>query len=161
MRSQCHRPFSRKNQENAMPSFRLLLAAGLFAAPMLASSAYAATEHFHADMAGSTEVPPTGSAGTGTVDATLNTDSKVLDYTVTWSGLTGPATMAHFHGPAAPGKNAGVLVPLGMDPTSPIHGTATLSDAQIASLEAGQWYANVHTAAHKGGEIRGQLSKAP
>jgi len=34
-------------------------------------------------------------------------------------------------------------------------------DAQIADLNAGKWYFNVHTAAHKGGEIRGQLAKAP
>ena len=42
-------------------------------------------------------------------------------------------------------------------PTSPIAGTATLSDGQIADLEAGKWYFNVHTMAHPGGEIRGQV----
>ena len=40
---------------------------------------------------------------------------------------------------------------------SPLSGTATLTDAQIADLNAGKWYVNVHTAANKGGEIRGQL----
>jgi hypothetical protein len=44
---------------------------------------------------------------------------------------------------------------------SPITGTATLTDAQVASLEAGQWYFNIHTAAIPGGEIRGQLKAAP
>ena len=133
--------------------------ATLFAACLLATPALAATEQFHADMKGGTEVPANDSAGTGTVDATLDTATKSLDYTVTWSGLTGAATMAHFHGPAAAGKNAGVAVPLGMSPVSPLHGTATLTDAQIADLEGGLWYANVHTAAHKGGEIRGQVVK--
>ena len=44
---------------------------------------------------------------------------------------------------------------------SPIKGSATLTDTQIAQLEAGKWYINIHTAANKGGEIRGQLVHAP
>ena len=140
-----------------MHIIRIVLATCLFAAPV----AQAATEHFHAEMNGAAEVPPTGEAGTGTVHATLETGSLMLDYSLTWSGLTGPATMAHFHGPAAPGKNAGVLVKLGVQPPSPLHGTVQLTPDQVASLEAGQWYANVHTARHTGGEIRGQLVKGP
>lgn len=133
----------------------------LAAALLLAAPALAATEHFHADMAGPSEVPANTTAGTGTVDATLDTATKKLAYTVTWSNLTGPATMAHIHGPAPAGKNAGVIVPLGDSPTSPITGSATLTDAQIAALENGMYYVNVHTDTHKGGEIRGQLTKAP
>jgi hypothetical protein len=148
-----------------MPRNQVLFAASLIAAAGLATPGRAATEHFHADMVGSAEVPPTGSAATGTADATLDTSAKTLDYTVTWSGLTGPAIMAHFHGPAPAGKNAGVLVPLGKSMTAgltpPLHATVTLTDAQISSLEAGNWYVNVHTPAHKGGEIRGQVVKAP
>ena len=90
--------------------------------------------------------------------ATLNTATKELTYTLTFDNLTGPATAAHFHGPAAAGANAGVVVPLGNNPTSPIHGSKTLTDAQIADLEAGKWYVNVHTAANPGGEIRGQVT---
>jgi hypothetical protein len=67
--------------------------------------------------------------------------------------------MAHIHGPAAVGANAGVVVPFKAPVTSPITGTATLTDAQMADLEAGKYYANVHTAANPGGEIRGQLMK--
>jgi len=41
--------------------------------------------------------------------------------------------------------------------TSPASGKATLTAPQIADLEAGKWYVNVHTAANPGGEIRGQV----
>ena len=91
---------------------------------------------------------------------TLDTATRQLVYTVTFQGLTGPATMAHFHGPAAAGVNAGIVVKLGDHPTSPIKGSAQLTEAQAADLEAGKWYANVHTAAHPSGEIRGQLERA-
>ncbi len=74
-------------------------------------------------------------------------------------GLSGPATAAHFHGPAAAGANAGVVVPIGNNPPSPTTGSATLTDDQIKDLEAGKWYANVHTEANKGGEIRGQMMR--
>ncbi len=135
----------------------------LLAACLAAAPAFAASEHFHADMTATSEVPPNDSPAAGTAEATLDKTNKSLNYIVTWSGLTGPAIMAHFHGPAAVGKNAGVLVPLGMDMKagliSPLTGKATLTDAQIATLEAGKWYVNVHTPAHKGGEIRGQLAK--
>ena len=47
--------------------------------------------------------------------------TKKLTYTMTYSGLTGPATAAHFHGPAAAGANAGVVVPIGTNPPSPTH----------------------------------------
>jgi hypothetical protein len=140
--------------------FRSALLAAVFAAGFV-TAASAATLEFHATMNGKSEVPPNQTAGTGDALATLDTTSKVLTYTVTFNNLTGPATAAHFHGPAAPGVNAGVMVPIGgATPTSPVHGTATLTDAQIKDLEAGKWYVNVHTAANKGGEIRGQVTAA-
>jgi hypothetical protein len=122
------------------------------------SAAPAATLYFEAMMKGASEVPPTNSEGTGKAIASLDTVSKSFSYRVTWDKLNGPATAAHFHGPAVPGKNAGVVVPIdGKNPTSPAFGSATLTDPQIKDLEAGKWYVNVHTAAHPGGEIRGQV----
>ena len=123
------------------------------------SVASAATLNFSATMTAASEVPSTTSAGSGDALATLDTATKALTYTVTFQNLTGPATAAHFHGPAAAGANAGVVVPLGNTPTSPIHGSKVLTDAQIADLEAGKWYVNVHTAANPGGEIRGQVTQ--
>jgi hypothetical protein len=133
---------------------------GLAASAVLfaAGAASAATLTFTTTLSGPGEVPPNPTSGTGKVAATLDTTSKVLTYTVTYSGLTGPATMAHFHGPAAPGANAPPVVAVPMSAlASPMAGAATLDDGQIADLEAGRWYFNIHTAAHPGGEIRGQL----
>jgi hypothetical protein len=102
------------------------------------------------------EVPPNQSTATGTLQGSYDKGSKLLKWKLVYSGLSGPATMAHFHGPAMAGENAGVVVPLA-NPASMAESTATLTDAQAADLLAGKWYVNVHTAANPGGEIRGQL----
>ncbi len=103
------------------------------------------------------EVPPNASQASGTVDAVLNKDTNLLRWKVNYTGLSGPATMAHFHGPAAAGANAGVVLPWASPVPSPMEGSATLTPAQVAELVAGRWYANIHTAANPGGEIRGQM----
>ena len=138
--------------------FRTSILAAVFTIGCL-SAASAAMIQYQATLSGKSEVPPTASTGSGDVVATLDTASKKLSYTMTYYGLTGPATAAHFHGPAAPGANAGVVVPWGTNPTSPHKGTATLTDQQESDLMAGKWYANVHTKEHPGGEIRGQMTK--
>jgi len=131
-----------------------VLTAFLFAA----SSSFAAAVNYTATLKGASEVPPNDSKGTGTVTATYDTASKKFTYTVTYAGLTGPATAAHFHGPAAAGVNAPPVVPVPATMlASPIKGDAMLTDAQAADLAAGKWYFNVHTAAHGPGEIRGQV----
>jgi len=71
------------------------------------------------------------------------------------------ATAGHFHGPAMPGVNAGVVLPFKGNLVSPVVGTATLTPEQVTVLEDGKWYVNLHTAAHPGGEIRGQLKVGP
>ena len=73
--------------------------------------------------------------------------------------LTGPATMAHIHGPAEAGANAGVIAPLAAATGTQITGSVTLTEAQVAELKAGKYYVNIHTAANKGGEIRGQITQ--
>lgn len=118
------------------------------------------TATYSAQLSGASEVPPNTSAATGKVEAKLDKKSNVLKWTVTYSGLTGPAKAGHFHGPAMAGSNAGVVVPFSGSVESPIQGEAKLTEAQVQDLMAGKWYANIHTAAHPGGEIRGQLSPA-
>ncbi len=139
---------------------RLLLPIAAAFALGLAGPASAALLQFHANLDNAQEVPPTTGTGGGEALATLDTATKMLTYTVTFGGLSGPATAAHFHGPAAKGVNAGVVLPLKAPVTSPDHGTATLTDAQIKDLQAGKWYVNVHTAANPAGEIRGQVMRA-
>jgi hypothetical protein len=139
--------------------FRTSILAAVFTVGCL-SAASAAMIQYQATLSGKSEVPATTSNGNGDVLATLDTASKKLSYTMTYYGLTGPATAAHFHGPAASGANAGVAVPIGTNPASPTTGSATLTDAQMKDLMAGNWYANVHTDANKGGEIRGQMMRA-
>ena len=138
--------------------FRTSLLTAAFAVGFL-SAASAATIDYRATLSGKSEVPPTTSNASGDVLATLDTGSKKLSYTITYFGLSGPATAAHFHGPAAAGANAGVAVPIGSNPASPSTGSVDLTEAQMKDLEAGNWYANIHTEANKGGEIRGQLMR--
>lgn len=116
---------------------------------------------FSTTLTGANEVPPVMTAATGTVDAVLNKDNRLLRWKMSFSGLSGPATMAHFHGPAAIGANAKVTLPFQAPITSPYSGQATLTPEQAADLIAGKWYANVHTAAHPGGEIRGWMVLRP
>jgi len=138
-----------------VPFMALVLAAFLTST----SSGYAQTLKFQAKLDAAQEVPTNDSKGKGTADLTYDTSSKNLTWTITFDGLTGPATVAHFHGPAEPGKSAGVALPIGQKPTSPVKGNATLTEAQAADLMAGRWYVNVHTEANKSGEIRGQVTK--
>jgi hypothetical protein len=135
-----------------------LLIGGLAAIAVIATAAFADTVSYKADLNGSQEVPPVAGGGTGGAELTYDTAGKKLSWKVTFSGLTGPATAAHFHGPAEVGKNAGVAVPI-PGTASPLEGSATLTDAQAADLTAGNWYVNIHTAANKSGEIRGQVAK--
>jgi hypothetical protein len=132
--------------------------AALLAGPTCIPPAHAETITLRADLKGSNEVPPNASPATGKAEAKYDTETKVLAWTVTYANLTGPALGAHFHGPSEPGKNAGIVLPF-KTAQSPIEGTATLSESQAADLLAGKWYANIHTAANPGGELRGQMTK--
>jgi len=135
------------------------LVLGVVAAFLSCGLARAEQVNFKADLSGASEVPPVTTAAKGAATAALDTASKTLNWTVTYTGLT--PTAGHIHGPAAAGANAGVLVPFSGSMASPIKGSATLTDAQISDLEAGRTYVNLHTADNKGGEIRGQLVRAP
>jgi hypothetical protein len=135
----------------------MLATLALGAAVAFAGPAFA--EKMKATLDGKSEVPANTSAGKGAADIDYDAASKKLTWKITYSGLTGPATAAHFHGPAEAGKNAGVKVPIPSATSSPVEGSAVLNDEQAADLMAGKYYVNVHTAANPGGEIRGQVTK--
>jgi hypothetical protein len=137
-------------------SFLAALSAGL---ALALAPAGAETMKFKASLDGPSENPPTASKGVGTIEADYDSATKTLTWSGTYSGLTGPETAAHFHGPAPKGTNAGVLVPVDAK-ASPFKGSATLTDEQAKDFEQGLVYFNIHTAENKGGEIRGQLTEA-
>jgi hypothetical protein len=139
---------------------RLLTALAVSLTLSAPALAFANTVALNADLTASAEVPPKDSQGHGRLLGTYDTSSKLLQWQVTYGDLTGPASMAHFHGPAPAGKNAGVVIPIDVkNLPSPIQGSATLTDAQEKDLLAGNWYFNVHTAKNPGGEIRGQVEQ--
>ncbi len=116
---------------------------------------------FVAKLAGANEVPANASPGSGTLEASLDKQTSVLSWTVTYGGLTGPVKAGHFHGPAMAGANAGVALGFTGSVESPVKGSATLTAAQIDDLMSGKWYVNLHTAANPGGEVRGQVMPTP
>ena len=125
-----------------------------------AGSSKAAPLTFKVPLTGAQQVPPVETTGRGTADLNYDPATWVVTWSVTCSGLSGPATMAHFHGPAAAGKNGPVVIWLtkkGEPVESPIKGEATLTPEQAQQFTAGDWYINVHTQAHPGGEVRGQV----
>jgi hypothetical protein len=128
-------------------------------AVMVAGSASAATEKFHATLTAASEVPPSKSTGSGEATASLDTTTHELTYDVTFTGFASDVAAAHIHGPAPEGKNGGVVLPLGNTPTSPIHGSAKLTPEQEKELAAGMYYVNIHSKNNPGGAIRGQLTK--
>ncbi len=109
---------------------------------------------------GSQEVPAVSTAATGTLSGTYNRSTNQLTYSITWSGLSGNVTVAHFHGPALAGESAGPLIDLTVTMnglSGNITGTSTLTETQEEYLLDGRLYYNLHTVLNPNGEIRGQV----
>jgi hypothetical protein len=136
--------------------FRAFLAGAALAA-IGAVPALAETMSFKADLKAAPGVTP--STGQGNLNATYDTESRKLSWKGTVSGLSGNPTAAHFHGPADPGQNAGVLVPAAGVKAGEFEGSTTLSNDQAKVLTGEKTYFMVHTAANPGGEVRGQVAK--
>ena len=109
---------------------------------------------FFATLTGTQEVPASGSTATGTGRWVFDPATKVISGSETVSGMD--ATVSHFH-IAPAGSSAGVAIGFTGGPTTWTLNPTTLTDAQAASLLAGNFYANAHSARNPGGEIRGQV----
>lgn len=145
----------------ALPATAALLSIFLWGCKKKNNNNNADMWNINATMNSSQEVPANTSTATGTVTGTYNATTNTLQYSVAWSGLTGTATAGHFHGPALAGVNASPVVPFTLmnnGSAGTATGTVTLTDAQEIDFLAGKWYANIHTAANAGGEIRGQIN---
>ena len=115
---------------------------------------------FTVPLTGAQCVPPVDTSGSGTANLTYDSTIRAVTWKIPYSGLSSPATMAHFHGPAVAGKNAPPVIWLntqGAPPPNPMTGSATLTPEQAKQFSAGEWYVNVHTQSHPAGEIRGQI----
>jgi hypothetical protein len=116
---------------------------------------------FKVSLSGAQEVPPVQTPAAGTADITYDPATRVVTWVISCNGLSGPATMAHFHeGPPTQGGKTPVMVWLskqGSPVEIPIKGEATLTPEQVQQFTAGDWYINIHTQANPGGEIRGQV----
>jgi len=138
---------------------------------------------YRARLSGFGEVPPKLVDGTGKFTGTLSDDKTSISWTITWSGLTGPATASHIH--FGQPQNVGSIVvffcggggrpacPDGPGHSGTVTGTWTAADIlavpsqgvvagdfagflRILSVNLG--YANIHTGQFPAGEIRGQVS---
>jgi hypothetical protein len=141
-------------------SRRLVLPTCLLGLALWSGTSFAAQESFQVQLSGDQQVPAVQTNGSGTANLTYDTSTHMLQWSISYSGLSGPVTMAHLHGPAAAGKNAKPelwLTKKGSPADNPITGEAKLTAVQARALRQGELYINLHTSAHPGGEIRGQV----
>jgi hypothetical protein len=127
------------------------LLAALFA--MASASALAADVKVH--LVGSEETPPVTTTATGSGAITVGADKSVSG-SVKTTGMDG--LVAHIH-TGAMGQSGPPIITLvkGADGTWAVPAGSKLTDEQYAAFKAGNLYVNVHSADHKGGEIRAQI----
>lgn len=141
------------------PGLGVLALAAFF---VTGSPAFAIKIPIQATLSGAGEVPPNDSPAKGLMVGTFDTDTKTLDWTVTYSGLSTSPIGAHFHGPVSylgltPEENAPIQVGTPGNLASPFHGVAQIDDTQAKDLKDGRWYFNLHSKKFPSGEIRGPV----
>jgi hypothetical protein len=140
---------------------RAIVGALMMGALLTVTSASGEILHFRAKLASASEAPPSQRRAEGVAELTLDTESKVLSWKVTYSGLSGPLIGAHFKAPPEPGSAVGATMDLPPPLTNPVVSSARLNDIQIGDLRAGLWSVNLLTARNPHGELRGDLERAP
>ncbi|MEQ1771353.1 MAG: CHRD domain-containing protein [Devosia sp.] len=141
-------------------ALKTLAVASIASLALTAAPALADQIKYTAALTATDETPATDSKATGTVDATYDSDTMTLTWTIEYKDLSGPVTAAHFHGPAKLGEKADPVVPIDAPYDSPISGSMTLTDEQYSQLSQQLWYFNLHTEKYPDGEIRGQVVPA-
>ncbi len=138
----------------------LVAAAALFVS---GTPAAAGVIDFVMTIDGDQETPAVDTAAAGTGTATLDPDTNLLSWAITYAGLSGPLTVSHFHGPAPLCAAAAPVLTIsdGGAASGVLTGSAVVSDQQADDLLAGLWYVNLHTALNPPGEIRGQVVPGP
>jgi hypothetical protein len=123
-----------------------------------ATAANAGILRFEGVLRGANETPPNATGGRGEIVAAVDTDRGVLDYTVTYAGLTGPATAAGLH-EVVPNQPDPVIPAPASGASGQVHAVVKLTSDQLAALNAGRWSFEIATDAHPGGEIRAVLRR--
>jgi CHRD domain-containing protein len=122
---------------------------------LMAASGMAGAKDVAVSLTGDQEVPAVTTTAKGTGKITI-ADDKSVTGSIKTTGVTGVA--AHIH-EAPAGQNGKPIITLEKkgDNEWAVPAGAKLTDAQVESFKAGNLYVNVHSAEHKGGEIRTQL----
>lgn len=145
---------------SSSPSGRTVCLLAALIALAVPQSGQADLFQFNVSLDGSQEVPANGSLGTGTATVLFDNVSGLMTVNGSFSGLTAPVSVAHVHGFAPAGVNAGVqfaLTPSG-GTSGTLSGAGFIGPGDFANVLAGLTYINVHTSAFPGGEIRGQIA---
>lgn len=133
------------------------LGTGLFLASCTKEAVVSSEVKYTAALTGAQEVPAFTTTATGTFEGVFNTNTKILSYTITYTGIT--PTAWHIH-KGAIGVAGNVLFDLGTTFTTPYTGaTIALTTEQEVNLTTGLLYVNIHSVNSAGGEIRGQIIK--
>lgn len=143
---------------------------GVISAAILAACGGSSGPDFTASLSAPAETPPLPAGPTGTAVYTIS--GTTVNYTITYTGLSGPPTLAHIH-LGADGVKGGIVLPFslpaGLGASGNFSGSFTQSDISpsttppvstlndlLAQMRTGNTYTNIHTGTNRGGEIRGQ-----
>ena len=133
-----------------------ILQRAAFATLLTASFSLASAKDEKITLTGAQEVPAvtTDAKGEGMIKIGMD---KSVSGKVTTTGIEG--TMGHIHEGAAPGQNGPPIITLekAADGSWTVPAGSKLTDEQYDAFKAGKLYVNIHSAAHKGGEIRAPL----
>ncbi len=133
-----------------------ILQRAAFATLLAASFSLASAKDVKVTLTGDQEVPAVTTDAKGEGKIKIG-DDKTVSGKITTSGIEG--TMGHIHEGAAPGQNGPPIITLekGADGSWSVPPGSKLTDEQYDAYKAGRLYVNLHSAEHKGGEIRSPL----